>query len=304
MLKRSTTELWHVGMVHRPLHEIVQRPLSDAGPVTWLPCPKSFSFIADPFGLLHEGVFTVLVEHLDYRIKRGTIDYYNYDSETWKLQSHGQALATPHHLSYPFLIRDGGEIYMLPESHSSGKVTLYRAVQFPDSWEPVATLLDLPAIDASVVFYEGHWWMFYALPGAHGRAMKELHVAHADALTGPWVQHTHNPVRTGLDSSRPGGTPFVNEGALYAPTQDCTRGYGGAINLLKITTLTPSDFAAEIVQHVSPQGLHAKFAQGLHTLSGDGGVTLIDVKCIQHCHSRRFINVQRRLRRLRKKLFF
>ncbi|MEI9904226.1 MAG: hypothetical protein WDN06_09755 [Asticcacaulis sp.] len=46
----------------------------------------------------------------------------------------------PYHLSYPSLIRDGGEIYMLPEAHRSGKLTLYRAERFPDRWAPAADI--------------------------------------------------------------------------------------------------------------------------------------------------------------------
>ena len=38
-------------------------------------------------------------------------------------------------------------------------------------------------------------------------------------------------------SSRPGGTPFRRDDALFLPVQDCSRTYGGAIRLLRIDAL-------------------------------------------------------------------
>ena len=293
---KSATELWQVGIVRQPRGDLLASGMLAQADVLWLPDPGPFRFNADPFGIAKDGGFTVFVEALDYRVKRGEIHYYQYD-QAWKFVARGVALRAPFHLSYPTILRDGDAIYMLPEAHKSGKLTLYRAMRFPDQWEPVATLLDLPAIDASVVHYENRWWMFFALPGPNGRALRELHVAYADALTGPWQLHPANPVREAHDSARPGGLPFLHEGALHLPVQDCTHSYGQALNLLRIDTLTPNDFAATLTAHLSPAGMHPQYADGLHTLSGEGNVSLIDVKRLDRSPGRGWINLQRRLRR-------
>ena len=172
---RTTTELWQSGIIHAPISSLLTPNALSGVKITWLPEPLAFTFLADPFGIAHDGGFTVFVEALDYRVKRGEIHYFTYDAE-WKIIAQGIALQAPYHLSYPHIIREGGEIYMLPEASRSGKLTLYRAKQFPHQWEPVATLLEQPAIDASVIFYQGKWWMFYALPGPDGRALRELHI--------------------------------------------------------------------------------------------------------------------------------
>ncbi len=289
------TELWQVGIVRRPLDAVMRDGLDGAG-MTWLPEPGSFRFNADPFGLSHENGFTVMVEAYDYRTKRGEIHYYTYDQD-WRLAGQGVALQKPFHLSYPVLIRHAGDIYMLPEAHRSGRLTLYRAVDFPSRWAPVADLLDVPAIDASVIEYDGRWWMFYSLPGAENRAMRELHVAHAPDLLGPWTPHSRNPVRSGLDASRPGGRPTVVDGKLCLPMQDCTGGYGVGLNLLRVDALSTDTFAAAIVRHMAPDGLHPRFGDGLHTLSGDGEVTLIDVKRLDNAPGRAWVDWQRRFNR-------
>lgn len=269
-----------------------------SGEVVWLPpCESSFQFIADPFGIRRDGLLTIFVEAFDYRVRRGEIHYYQYDDGD-QLVGQGVALAEPFHLSYPSLIEDGGELYMLPEGYKSGGLTLYRCVRFPDRWEPVAQLLDVPAIDATVVKHGDRWWAFYALPGPDDRAMRELHVAWADTLMGPWTPHLSSPVLSGFSTSRPGGTAFKHYGALYLPVQDCTATYGAAVEILRIDALTPTRFSASRATRLTPNGLLADHVDGLHTFSGCGDITFIDVKGIRSSPAEGWIRAQFKLRRL------
>jgi hypothetical protein len=288
--------MWHVGIAAAPIANFLATPTPCS--TVWLPNPRPFCFIADPFAMrAADGTLSVLVEAFDYRTKHGEIHYYQYSPDL-KFLTQGVALRTNAHLSYPYLIAHQGDIYMLPESFRSGKLTLYRAHEFPYAWEPAATLLDLPAIDASPVHYHGQWWMFFSLPGDNQRALRELHLAYADDLLGPWTMHPQNPIRTGLDGSRMGGTPFTHEGALYLPMQDSTHGYGSGLTLLKVTALSRDDFAAVAVNHLSGNGLHADYRDGMHTLSACGALTVFDVKQISHSPMRRLIDVERRIRRM------
>ena len=288
---------WRVGFARRPINHVLEPEALTADAIVWLPpCPRSFQFIADPFGIERDGVTTIFVEAFDYRVRRGEIHYYQYRGDD--LIGQGLALAEPFHLSYPSLIEDGGELYMLPEGYKSGGLTLYRCERFPDRWTPVQRLLDLPAIDATVVKHDGRWWMFHALPGPDDRAMRQLHVAYADDLKGPWTSHPGNPVRTGFLESRPGGTAFAHEGVLYLPVQECRPTYGAAIRLLRIDALTPTDFAASLVRRITPKGLLDGFADGLHTVSGDQRLTVIDVKGLRRSPAEKRIKLQYKLRRL------
>ena len=82
------------------------------------------------------------------------------------------------------------------------------------------------------------------------------------------------------------------------PTQDCTDTYGGAIYLLEIDTLSATEFTASKGARLSPEGLLAGFSDGLHTLSDAGAFSLIDVKRFDPSPARRWIDWQRKLRRL------
>jgi hypothetical protein len=246
--------------------------------VTWIPDPGPLEFLADPIGLWRDGRLYVFVEIYDYRDRVGASEVLTFDAEL-NLLNREPALKEPWHLSYPFIIEDGGETYMLPEAHKSGRLTLYRAVDFPTRWEPVQTIeLDQVAIDATPVFHGGLWWLFYTPATTKADKVSALHVAWAETLTGPWTPHAGNPVRFDPSSSRPGGTPIVVDGALVLPMQDCRATYGGAIRVLRVTTLTPDRFEAQADEPILPPLSFGRLTDGFHTLSAAGPVTLIDAK--------------------------
>jgi hypothetical protein len=289
------SDIWHSGILHAPIARVLSADALHSVPITWLPTQKDFCFLADPFALWHGARLHVLAEHYDYREKRGTIRYFSYDRD-FNVVDDGEALAAPYHLSYPFLIQDGADIYMVPEAHQSGALSLYRARRFPNAWDKVCDLISGPIVDASIIKHQDQWIMFYALEGPDKRAMRELHLATAPHLTGPWTTSANNPVATGFETSRPGGTPFVQAGELYLPVQDCRDDYGAALSVLHIESLKP--FAAKLARKLLPTDIHTAHTDGLHTLSACGDVTLFDAKHIERSGKRAWINLQRRIRRL------
>lgn len=289
-------DIWRSGFIRRPLTSLLdQAPQADE--VVWLPARGSYAYVADPFGIEENGLLTIFVEAFDYVVRRGEIHYCQYDIDD-RLVGQGVALQEPWHLSYPTLIEDGGELYMLPEGYKSGGLILYRCLRFPDRWEPVARLGETAAIDATVVRHDGLWWMFHALPGPEDRAMRELHLAWSETLTGVWTNHPQNPVMTGFQTSRPGGTPFVRDGDLHLPVQDCGATYGKAINLLRIHELTVDAFSASIVKRFEADGLIEGFGDGLHTLSGHGDISFVDVKSIRRSSAEPWLKARFKARRL------
>jgi len=271
-------DMWRVGLVRAPMAELLRPGALAEHRVTWIPDPGPLRFLADPMGVWRDDRLYVFAEIYDYRDRVGAIDVLTFDADL-KLLSREPALKEPWHLSYPFIIEEGGETYMLPEAHKSGRLTLYRAETFPTKWTPVGTItLDQVAIDATPVFHEGRWWLFYTPATTKAEKVSALHVAWADRITGPWTPHPGNPVRFDPSSSRPGGTPVVIDGAVVLPMQDCRRTYGGAIRALRVTVLTPDRFEAEADEPITSPASFGRLTDGLHTLSAAGPVTLIDAK--------------------------
>ncbi len=186
-------------------------------------------------------------------------------------------LRLPVHASYPFLIEVKGSNRnaFTASRNRRGRRCGCTALD-SRKWERVCTLEGVKAAGfVEIVEFEGRWWMFYGVTGASGAV--ELHAAYSARLEGTWQRHAGNPLRVDVRSSRPGGTPFVHEGKLYRPGQDCSRTYGGAVSIMRVTRLTPTEFAEELVTSVQPDPRGA-YPDGLHTISAVGDRTVIDGK--------------------------
>jgi hypothetical protein len=270
-------DLWRCAIVKQSAAEIVRNGIEAAATV-WLPDLPAGMFRADPFGLWRDGFLHVFVETFDYRSYVGHIDVLTYDAGL-NLTGCREALRQPWHLSYPFVFEADGEVWLLPEAYKSGTLTLYRAHDFPLGWQPVCRIpLDGPAIDATPLFHQGKWWLFYTPSHSRAARRSHLHVAWSDKLTGPWQVHPRNPVWVDVTGARPGGTARIEDGAIILPVQDCGATYGRAIRELRIAVLDESRFEATDRDGVEAPSWMAPFTDGLHTLATAGPVTLVDVK--------------------------
>lgn len=273
LLRRSFfSSSWNIGVARAPIESF-----ASAGPlpeVVWYPKTDVPRFAADPFGLIVDGRRIVLCESL-FPGSDGTIHSASFDGATWGADLE-PSLELPFHLSYPYIIEREGAIYCVPEASASGEITIYRAIRFPDRWEKHATLVSgVGGVDSTIVQFGDKWWLFAGDIG-DGADFK-LRIWHADDLFGPWQPHAANPVKIDVRSSRGAGTPFVVEGVLYRPAQDCSQTYGGRVIVNRVIKLTPTEFVEEQARIVNPES-DGPYRFGLHTLSRFGEYTLIDGK--------------------------
>lgn len=273
-------DIWRVGIAAAPIAEIAEAGSIPESRITWLAEEPGFAFLADPFGIWRDGRLHLFVEAYDYQTRHGEIQLIELGEDFGPIHRK-TVLHEPWHLSYPYVFEHDGEVWMAPEAHRSGALTIYRAAAFPDVWEPVVRLeLDTPAIDATPFRHNGLWWLAYSPAGPQSWKQGRLHLAYAETLAGPWRPHPGNPVRTNRTSSRPGGSAFTSRGQLFLPVQDCSQTYGGALRMLRILELTPNTFEAEVGAAIRPPVSAGRYRDGLHSLSACGGVTLFDVKRI------------------------
>ncbi|MCB1452265.1 MAG: hypothetical protein KDJ43_01360, partial [Rhizobiaceae bacterium] len=90
-------------------------------------------FYADPFPMVRDGRDYLFFEDLDHKTDKGVISVVAFDDQGRPGEAR-VVLEEPWHLSYPFLIEEEGEIYMIPEASLSGEISIYRAVDFPSGW--------------------------------------------------------------------------------------------------------------------------------------------------------------------------
>ncbi|HEY1129553.1 MAG TPA: hypothetical protein VGF12_09125 [Roseateles sp.] len=303
MLRAPSTDFWQVGIVPLALEDVDPHSLRAARErITWLPDAGRWRYLADPFGLVRNDALHVFVEAFDYRVKRANIERHEFALSDLAWRSRTTVLDLPFHLSYPQVFEHQSETWMVPESYQAGEIALYRAVDGSlNRWARECALISgVPGADASLVEHEGQWWMFYTLVGPGARDQRELHVAHAPALTGPWTPLPANPVRVNREGARPAGRPFVGrDGVLTLPVQDSSTGYGGATRLLRFPVLTPQRIDIEAgTERLTGDLASDSHTAGLHTLTGCGGFTLIDVKRIDRSRGKQWLDLKRRLRRL------
>lgn len=265
-----TVDLWNVGLVEAPIHAFLRADFEPR--IRWLPAAGSERLSADPFALECDGRTHVVYESLDFAEGRGLLVARELGEAGFGPER--PVLRLPFHLSYPFLLRRGAEVFCVPESCEAGEVSLYRATRFPDGWERVASLLPgFAGVDSTILEWNGRWWCFTTEKGdAHASKLK---LFHAPDLLGPWVPHRRNPVKVDVRSARGGGTPFVWQGQLYRPAQDYSRVLEGSLTLNRVVVLDEERFEEETVATVGPFP-REPYPDKCHTLCALGERTLID----------------------------
>jgi hypothetical protein len=230
-------------------------------------------FYADPFPIEVDGRTFLFVEDFDHRVGRGVISVLEFD-HSGPLGTPVRALTHDVHLSYPCVLEDEGELWMIPETSAAGTVELYRATDFPYRWTLDTVLLrDIDASDVTPFRHDGRWWLS-ATVRRGGSCSDALHLWYADSLHGPWVPHERNPVVLDIASARPAGRVVHRDGRLFRPAQDGTGGYGSAVTLTEIVRLGPEIFEQRLVARLEPGAGWA--GRRLHTLNRAGRLEVID----------------------------
>ena len=265
-------ETWNVGLVRMNFRALLAgAPLSD---VTLLPRLKLGHYIADPFILSTTPELTLLVEdYTDFgvgRISEMTVrDPFGTPEVGLKVR-----LESKHHMSYPFLFREEGVTYCLPECHQSNASLLYR--YDAGKFTPLTDLVPgARATDGTILFHQGLYWLFCGLEDDNDQV--NLHLFFSETLRGNWSAHPLNPVKTDVRSSRPAGPVIVHDGALFRPAQDCSRSYGYGLSVNRIDHLTVTRFEETVVTTLRPEAISAS-CKGVHTLSFKDDLMVIDAK--------------------------
>lgn len=232
-------------------------------------------FLADPFVVRHEGRHVCYVEDFDYGSRRGAITAYEIDPDGYKPL--GIALSEDFHLSYPFLFREGGELYMCPETHEAKDIRLYRCTNFPLEWRLHRVLMSgVDAADTSIFKWNERWWLLTSLDSSglndHG---SELYLFHADRHDSTqWMPHPQNPVVFDSRKARNGGLLFDGDGIFRVFQSQGFDRYGAAMGIARIAELTPSRYREEVLCTIPPSFLPG--IDGTHTYSFADGLLAVD----------------------------
>lgn len=280
-LSRIAHRLWYeqwqlASFIHEPsslsvVEKMTQTPVDQFNA---LPTPDR-TWWADPHLYEHEQSVYIFFEEMQINSSRGHLSVARLHSDGQISEIH-PVVNEQTHLSYPFVFSHDSQIYMVPETAAQRKITLYKAHQFPDGWEPDTDLIeDVDLADTTVHFRDGYWWMF-TNSQSHRTVNErdELRIYYASELHGPWTPHCMNPVITGVDRARMAGPLFVDDDQLYRPSQYGAHRYGYGINLNRVDTLTTTAYIETPVARILPEPGTPWL--GCHSISHLNGVTVLD----------------------------
>ncbi|HEY2628658.1 MAG TPA: hypothetical protein VGI57_05990 [Usitatibacter sp.] len=236
--------------------------------------PPADRFWADPFPIQRSGKNYVFFEELPFGAGKAHISVVEVD-RAGRASPPVRVLERDYHLSYPFLVEDGGELYMLPETAQNGTVEIYRCIDFPYKWRLERVLLDdIYAADATLHREGRRWWMFANCGTADFEIHDELHVFSSETLLGEWRPHRRNPVKSDVRSARPAGRLFRMGDGLYRPSQICAPRYGSGIAINRVTRLDAAEFCEETERCIVP--VPGSSILGLHTINRSGDLSVMD----------------------------
>lgn len=238
--------------------------------------PPAYAFLADPAVVDTE---TIVCEALDaqsrtgrlVRVRRGTIDVLDTS-----------AIGSGH-LSYPHVVDDGSDRYLLPEMSNIGSQQIFPFD--PESGQvgagaPLIGVEGLRLVDATLLHHDRRWWLFagVGLEGPDRRrrdrarpSHDSLFLWHAPSMLGPYVAHPDSPVVRDPARARMAGPVIQDGGRLYRLGQDNRDHYGDGITVAEITKIDAETYREKAGSRLRIRGHH-----GPHTLERFGDRFVID----------------------------
>jgi hypothetical protein len=235
--------------------------------------PPKDRFWADPFPFEANGRHYIFFEELPFATGKAHISVVEVD-RVGRVSPAVPVLVRDYHLSYPFLVQEGGALYMIPETAHNRTIEAWRCVEFPHRWKLEKVLVrDVWCADATIHRAPDRWWMFASFGADGGEVNDELQLFHADRLLGEWKPHRANPVKSDVRGARPAGRLFRAGDALFRPGQICTPIYGAGIALHRVTRLDEREYAEEEVRRILPC---SDGVLGMHTINRAGALSVAD----------------------------
>lgn len=265
-------ENWMIGWIDQPIENAIH--WKTCPPIHWMGQHSDKRYLADPFAWPGQKDI-ILCENYDFQTRLGTLHMLNIKGGAI-LSEREIALPLLGHLSFPFMFKNGENIFLIPESCAARRVTIFQWHLKEQAWREFATpLSDTAAADSVLFEHEGYFWLAYT--NTDLSPFDNLNLCYAPTLQGPWLKHQGNPVKRDLRTARCGGTPFRVGEKFYRPAQDCSETYGGAIIIMEIVECSPSIFREKEVTLIAAQrdGMNP---HGLHTLAAWGNKCLVDGK--------------------------
>jgi len=248
---------------------------------------------ADPFVFEEQGKIYIFMEVYDKIKQRGFIGY-RIVEENGSVSKIRTCLDIKKHMSYPFIFRKTGNIYMLPECYQSNRLAVYRAEHFPDSWVAEEVLLDdVRVCDSNILEQENDYYLTTMMIHGMPYQYDQLSLYHWDGAR--WMPSEKNPVVSGAEKARNGGAYFYDNGRLLRPTQNCSNSYGENLSFQEVKKLSPDAYVEEEVAVLNASDVIVRNSKkkfdGIHTFNTNGKYDVVDLRISKAFQPAHFLGI-------------
>ena len=261
---------WNIGFVEEDIKEVLK---ADSLHIHWLHHPYKDRWFADPFFLrVDDHHIILLAEEFRYHDKKGRLSKLVINRDNYHLETLKVILEEPYHLSFPFIYRKDGQIYIIPESSKSGQTDVYTYHEETDEIQKISTLCHLPLTDAVLVdMPDGRQYVFSTKEPTQNKDHLQIYAVDTDRWT--MTEDPVQDVRFESRIARNAGDVFWVDGVMYRSGQDCNQGYGNGVVIQQVryydglfTFKTVRTFFSDI----------PKFDMGYHTFNQMNGLIVVD----------------------------
>tara|TARA_Y100000741_G_scaffold364383_1_gene355225 strand:- start:2130 stop:3746 length:1617 start_codon:yes stop_codon:yes gene_type:complete len=260
----------HIGKRYKDKFNIVDSIKIDS--------PKNM-FWSDPFLFSKNNKYYLFFESYDFIKKKGKISVGELNNK--KIINVQDALNLNYHLSYPFIWCDNNNIFMIPETHETKRIEIWKSVSFPNKWNLHKVLFEGESCVDTTIFTDkdGINWLFtnksFDKFEDHNT---ELYIYKFDKDFQNIKPHKLNPVLIDCRNARNGGNIFYNnDGNIIRSSQiNIKNTYGYGLNLSKIDKLSLNKYCESNIENFSPK--FKENINGLHHLTLKNDVFVIDVR--------------------------
>jgi len=266
----NTLEHWQVAV--RPAADA--RPCTNAEGYRGVDAPRGH-YYADPFVVEHAGRTHLFVEDSSYAADIGGIACLEIGSDG-SLGEPVHVIERPYHCSYPQVIREGEQWFMVPETGFNGTVELYAAVDFPHQWRLEKVLFRGAAFDTTIVRHDGRYWFFVTLMDHVEHYCPQLFLFHSKSLTGTWTLHPDSPISRDVRTARCGGGIIRDGDRLVRVAQDGGVTYGRGLRFMEIVMINPREYVEREIGELTCNRFPGTI--GVHTYNRGGGFEVVDLK--------------------------
>jgi hypothetical protein len=236
-------------------------------------------FYADPFVICENSLNICFVEDYNYSEAKAKISAIQISTNGYV--DLGTVIEEPFHISYPFIFRNGGDLFMCPETHQIGEIRLYKCIEFPLRWVFYKTIMkDVSASDTNIFYLNNKWWMLTNIDtGNLGDHCSELHLFFSDNFDNNWTSHPLNPIIFSPLKARNGGLLIKNNEFFRVFQVQGFDNYGESMSVAKIVEISEYNYKEEVIFDITPAFF--KNLKGAHTFSNYANLNTIDYSKIE-----------------------